>query len=245
LPPSAGKDIAETIYAKLRTEILDLSIMPGQEMSESSICERFNASRTPVHVALRRLADKGLIEFVPYKGVRASLLRFDDIRQMIHMRCILETDTIEHFIDIADPYSIEDCIHNLRKQQIMLSSPDFTPPAFFSQDSLLHQTWFVRAGIPKIWEGIQDSEVYYTRFRMLDIVEMHQFREIVSEHEQLLELVREGKKEPVRQLITHHLFGGIRRMSDKLGNEFAPYFEDFEYMKGFLETADNLGRSRN
>lgn len=242
LAKTLGKDISEIVFNTLKNEILDLTIMPGQEMTESFVCERFNASRTPVHVALQRLADTGLLEIVPYKGVRATLLRFDDIRQMIHMRSILEINAISEFINLGDPFSIEDCEHNLRKQQILLSTPNFTAPTFYKQDSLFHQIWFVRVGLPKIWEGIQDSEIYYTRFRMLDIVEMHMFKEIVSEHEQLLELIKSKDKKDIKALITYHMFGGIRRMSDKLFNEFAPYFEDYKSMEGFLEKVKTFER---
>jgi DNA-binding GntR family transcriptional regulator len=237
-----GKDISETIFNTLKNEILDLSIMPGQEMSENSVCERFNASRTPVHVALQRLADTGLLEIIPYKGVRATLLRFDDIRQMIYMRCFLETKVIGEFSKLEDLFALEDCEHNLRKQQIMLSSPDCTSASFYRQDSLFHKIWFDRVALPKIWEGIQDSEVHYTRFRMLDIVEMHQLKEIVTDHMRMLELIKAKNTSDIEALITYHLFGGIRRMSDKLTSEFAPYFEDYTSMRGFLETVKTFER---
>lgn len=43
---------SETIYTALKHEILDLTLKPGQSVSEHELCERFAVSRTPVRTAL-------------------------------------------------------------------------------------------------------------------------------------------------------------------------------------------------
>ncbi|MDD3904321.1 MAG: GntR family transcriptional regulator [Sphaerochaeta sp.] len=237
-----SKDVSEMIFSTLKNEILELTIKPGQLMTENSLCERFSVSRTPVHVALQRLSDAGLLEMVPYKGVRSTLLRFDDVRQTISMRIILEVQAICDFIDIDDPFYFEDCQHNLRKQEILLASEGFTPATFYQLDSKLHQIWFERVRLPKIWDMIQEFEVYYTRFKMLDIVEMHDFQGIYSEHAQLLDLIKNKRKDQVRALITYHMYGGIRRLFDKLGGELAPYFEDSDEMESFIKNIRTFER---
>ena len=44
---------SETIYTALKHEILDLTLKPGQSVSEHELCERFAVSRTPVRTALQ------------------------------------------------------------------------------------------------------------------------------------------------------------------------------------------------
>lgn len=237
-----SKDIASHIYTSLRRDILALEIKPGQILSESQLCDQYAASRTPVHVALQRLSDTGLLEIIPYKGVRASLLRFSDIRQSIVMRVVLETKALSDFMKVADPFALEECNHTLRKQQIVLDSAMLKASDFYALDSELHKIWFTHSGLPKIWEVIQESEVYYTRFRMLDIVQIHNFKEIVHEHEVLLDLMKQHDEDGVAQLVNYHLFGGIRRMKDQLLHGLSDYFEDGEEMKGSLEKIKDIQR---
>ena len=237
-----SKDIASHIYSSLRRDIIHLEIKPGQILTESQICDMYSASRTPVHVALQRLADTGLLEILPYKGVRPTLLRFSDVRQSIVMRIVLETKALHDFMDLNDPFALEECNHILRKQQIVLDTLNLKASDFYALDAELHKVWFTYSGLPKIWEIIQESEVYYTRFRMLDIVQPHHLRDIVREHGILLDLVRGHDKAGVAEVVDYHLFGGIRRMKDQLLHEYLDFFEDGEDMKGSLEKIRDVQR---
>jgi len=230
-----AKDTANHVYTSLRKEILNLTIVPAQMMREQYSCDRFEASRTPVHVALERLCDAGLLEFVPYKGVRATLLKFSFIYQIIMMRTVLETKVLTQFSQKADPFALERCRHMLRNQEILLASDQFEPSVFYAIDSALHQTWFNEVGFPLFWDAIQDSEVYYTRFRMLDIVEMHHFKEIVQEHAVLLSLLETQQYDQMEGVITYHLFGGIRRMQHMLQSDLSSYFSDAQTIGSYLD----------
>lgn len=237
-----AKDTANHVYASLRKEILSLHIVPGQTMREQDICERFEASRTPVHVALERLCDAGLLEFIPYKGVRATLLKFSHIYQIIMMRTVLETKVLKEFALQGDLFAFERCHHTLRNQRILLASNQFEPSAFYSLDSALHQIWFNEVGFPLFWDVIQDSEVYYTRFRMLDIVEMQNFKEIVQEHAVLLSLLETQQYDQMEGVITYHLFGGIRRMQHILQSDLGSYFSDEQTIASHLDRILSLKR---
>ena len=96
IPPASS----EYMYQVLKNEILTLEIKPGEPMSENDLCKRFGVSRTPVRSALQRLLDAGLVTIVPYKGTTASLLNFEEIRQLIYMRVAVESMVLRDFIDV-------------------------------------------------------------------------------------------------------------------------------------------------
>ncbi|MGE4583428.1 MAG: GntR family transcriptional regulator [Sphaerochaeta sp.] len=232
-----SKDTTNLIYSSLRRQIISLDIRPGQLVREQDICDRFEASRTPVHTALERLCDAGLMEFVPYKGVRSTLLRFADIYQWILMRVTLETKVIADFAKQGDAFALERGSHIVRNQEILLSQDTFEASRFYALDSELHQRWFTEMGLPLFWQVIQDSEVYYTRFRMLDIVEIHNFKEILKEHKVLLSLIESQAYTQMEEVVKYHLFGGIRRMQTSLRQELASYFSDAEDIGTYLDKA--------
>ncbi|MGH0054077.1 MAG: FCD domain-containing protein, partial [Sphaerochaetaceae bacterium] len=186
--------------------------------------------------------DAGLVEFIPYKGVRATLLSFSDIYQNILMRILLETKALQEFSKKADPFALEQCMHVLRKQNILLGCESFAETAFYELDVELHQIWFAETGLPLFWQIIQDAEISYTRFRMLDMVKMHAFRALVDEHSVLLALIEQQSYEEIKKVITYHLFGGIRRMQQVLQTDLSQYFSDQQDIGLYLEKVQAIKR---
>lgn len=75
----------QRVYQKVREDILQLSLLPGADISESRLEQEFGVSRTPVREALIRLASEGLITLLPNQGARVSSIELSDIAQMFEM----------------------------------------------------------------------------------------------------------------------------------------------------------------
>jgi len=58
----------KSVYETLRTEILALTLQPGQLLDETSLAERFDLSRSPVREALIRLAVEDLVVTLPNRS---------------------------------------------------------------------------------------------------------------------------------------------------------------------------------
>ncbi len=229
-----SRETTNLVYNTLKHEILSLKMKPGELSKEGVFCDRFQASRTPVHAALEKLSDEGLVEFIPYKGVQATLLNFSNIYQNIMMRILLETKVLQEFSLIADPFALERCKHVVRNQIILLEHGNFSDAEFYALDVELHRLWFEESGLPLFWEIIQDAEISYTRFRMLDIVRMHAFKDLVEEHTVMLSLLEQQKLQEIEQVVTYHLFGGIRRMASVLQTDLCIYFSDCKDITRYL-----------
>jgi DNA-binding GntR family transcriptional regulator len=58
----------KSVYDAIRTEILCLTLAPGEMLDETSLAERFDLSRSPVREALIRLAGEGLVVTLPNRS---------------------------------------------------------------------------------------------------------------------------------------------------------------------------------
>jgi DNA-binding GntR family transcriptional regulator len=58
----------KSVYDTLRTEILCLTLAPGDLLDETTLAERFDLSRSPVREALIRLAGDGLVVTLPNRS---------------------------------------------------------------------------------------------------------------------------------------------------------------------------------
>jgi DNA-binding GntR family transcriptional regulator len=222
-----SKDNASIIFDTLKEDLLKLNIKPGEIIGEQEICNRFSVSRTPVRTAFQRLADSGLLEIVPYKGARASLIDLSTVQQLIFMRSAIEEKVIKEYIDLYDEYSICDLNNNLNKQEILLNSKDFTAIQFYEIDSQLHKIWFDVTHNTYLWNLLQTLDVHYTRFKILDLVDDAQhFCEIENEHKALVKAIENKDKEEASKLIEDHMRGGVRRLKEQIVTKFSSYFKE-------------------
>lgn len=214
---------SEIIYQTLKEDMLSLKLKPGQSLSEHELCERFAVSRTPIRSALQRLQADGLMNVIPYKGSTVTLLDLEDIKQMIYMRAAVESAVIRDFMELCTPLLLERIRYQIRKQTVLLEG-DFQASQFYEMDSQMHRVWFRAVEKERLWQIIQRSEINYTRFRMLDIVVVKNFRDIVKEHQKLFELIEQKAAAEVEPLIRKHLNGGIERLGNRVKEELLHYF---------------------
>ncbi|GAU75703.1 GntR family transcriptional regulator [Fusibacter sp. 3D3] len=215
--------ISDDVYELLKKEILNLTIKPGQVLTEQEICEQYQISRTPSRDVLQRLKNDGLIISIPYKANYVSLLDFDKIKQLIYMRLVLEVQVIKDVIELDSEAFIHALENNLKRQEYLLAS-DFEVEAFYEIDSEFHRIWFEEAKKLAVWEMIQKSQINYTRFRMLDIVMVKNFKAIFEEHIKLVHLIKAKDIEGIEKHLERHFNGGISRLGDQIYSEYAEYF---------------------
>jgi DNA-binding GntR family transcriptional regulator len=87
LEPSS---LVELTLRRLRHEILSGALAPGERLVEEHLTQRFGTSRAPLREALRQLAEQGLIEHLPRRGVRVAELSAADSDELFALRDLLE-----------------------------------------------------------------------------------------------------------------------------------------------------------
>jgi DNA-binding GntR family transcriptional regulator len=215
---------SDDIYLALKDDILNLRLTPGQLISENEISKIYNVSRTPVKTAFLRLSSEKFIEIVPQKGTYVTLLDMDLIKEIIYMRCVLEREVLKDVIKNVNDDLICKLSENLKQQQEIVKQPEINPKEFYSVDSKFHSLCFEFVGKTKLWEIIQEFQVYYTRFRMLDIVAVGRFDRLYEEHCELFEVIKSGNAAKMEESIYQHLHGNINRLGEKLYTELRHYF---------------------
>jgi DNA-binding GntR family transcriptional regulator len=79
---------------RLRAEILSGARQPGDRIVEDQIRQRYGISRAPLREALRLLAQQGLVEHLPRRGMRVCSWSPTDIRQLFDIRHVLERHAV-------------------------------------------------------------------------------------------------------------------------------------------------------
>ncbi|GAA3298865.1 MULTISPECIES: GntR family transcriptional regulator [Dactylosporangium] len=86
--------LVELAVLRLTREILGGGTEPGERLVEEQLTKRFGISRAPLREALRLLAQQGLVEHMPRRGVRVAILSDADIRELYEVRDVLERHAV-------------------------------------------------------------------------------------------------------------------------------------------------------
>jgi DNA-binding GntR family transcriptional regulator len=82
------------VYERLKQDIFDFRLLPGDRFTETEISERTHASRTPVREALYRLERDGYLEVMFRAGWRVKPFDFRQFEELYDLRVVLETTAV-------------------------------------------------------------------------------------------------------------------------------------------------------
>ncbi|WP_323148927.1 GntR family transcriptional regulator, partial [Pseudomonas oryzihabitans] len=80
----------QRVLAALRQMILSGELTAGERLAEIPTAERFAVSRMPVRLALRTLAQEGLLERSGARGYQVRALTGADLEGAVEVRGVLE-----------------------------------------------------------------------------------------------------------------------------------------------------------
>ena len=97
--------------------------------------------------------------------------------------------------------------------------------AFLTLDLEMHAIWFCSMNKWYIWQNLTKPQPDYSRFTRLDVVRANNVPDVLSEHREILRVIREKDLDAIEPLIRRHLYGGLRRMGTQLyAEKYRSYF---------------------
>ena len=86
--------LVQLAVQRLSREILSGRTDPGERLVEEQLTRRLGISRAPLREALRLMAQQGLVEHVPRRGVRVATLSDRDVQELYTVRDVLERHAV-------------------------------------------------------------------------------------------------------------------------------------------------------
>ena len=113
-PIAVNFTLKDHTYDLLKTAILDMNIYEDDadlRLDERKMAEQLGISRTPIREALARLAQDGLVEILPRKGVFVLRKSLEDVLEMVVTWAALESMAAR----LATQHASDDDLRKLRK----------------------------------------------------------------------------------------------------------------------------------
>jgi len=84
------RQLKDSVYLKLRQEIVAAQLPPGYVLREAELAARFGVSKTPLREAFVRLEKDGFVQIAPYRSAVVAGYSRSDLREIYEVRELLE-----------------------------------------------------------------------------------------------------------------------------------------------------------
>ncbi|MFC8197910.1 GntR family transcriptional regulator [Streptomyces sp. NPDC060006] len=202
-PPAPS--LRDAVYAKLRASVLDGKFGPRERLAEMRLAGQFGVSRTPVREALARLASDGLIE----RGADGYFVTIPNLTQLsdfYELRITLELRGIARAIEDTALRHDPAILHaELDRWYAMREHPPTPDPRFVVQDETFHAELSRASGNPALTDSLVTVSERIRRVRMYDFLTQDRVEATISEHIQIMELVRDGRLDDAYRALHAHV----------------------------------------
>jgi len=204
VPEHAVTDqLSQQAYYLLRDRIVTLGLTPGTLVNERELAEEFGLGRTPIRDALRRLADDGLVEVYPRRGIYVGPIDVGDLGAISEIRVELEgfvsrlAAERRQDVDRADIEALLD--------ELDAAAGVADERRLIHLDQRIHRLIYRLARNPFLEAALDRYYVLALRLWFLALERMHRLEDAVDEHRQLLDAISTGDGATAERIARDHV----------------------------------------
>jgi DNA-binding GntR family transcriptional regulator len=204
---NAGKKLSlvDDAYRKLKDAIRENDFSPGYQGSEQEIASRLGMSRTPVHEAVIRLQEEGLVRVLPRRGVVVCAISAVDMREIYGVIIALEAAAAELLAERPSQERLSTARELEAANKAMenaLKKDDLITWA--KADESFHKLLIEHSGnqrLLRMYHTIMDQS---HRARMITLRIRPKPEGSVREHRAIVDAIKRGRPSEARELSKQH-----------------------------------------
>jgi DNA-binding GntR family transcriptional regulator len=207
---------SQRIYSELRQQIIDRSIPPGTKLTESSLCKKWNVSRTPLREVLRQLESEGLIISYPYRGFEVNTITIEDVDHLYTIKIHLEglAGRLAAAPLSADSSRLKALEKLCKEMEVLSKHGDVN--GYVKKNSEFH--FFICQCCGNSWLNkiLENLDAQINRFIVRALHIPHRMERSVNEHWEIFERFRSGNGRRVEQAIADHFESALKDLKREL-----------------------------
>jgi len=192
-PSTHRPSLVDDAYRALKEAIRENVFPPGYHGSEQEIASKLGMSRTPVHEAVIRLQEEGLVRVMTRRGVLVCTVSPDDMREIYDVIIALEAMAAELLASMSSlerSRIADDLDRETALMEEALAQGDMV--AWANADDRFHRLLVERCGNSRIRRMTQTVADQSHRTRMLTLKLRPRPTNSVAEHRRIAGAIREG-----------------------------------------------------
>jgi DNA-binding GntR family transcriptional regulator len=201
--PRGRANLAERVYTRLKSELHDFHLVPGDRFTEAELGARLGVSRTPVREALFLLRSEGFLDLESKAGWFVRAIDFAKLEQLYDLRVVLEQASVSRLCACTD------AVPQLEELSAVWLVPagerQSDPREVGTRDEEFHATLVRAAGNAEIARVHWDVTERIRIVRRLDFTRPDRVDCTYAEHAKILRAVIQRKADQAQLLLKSHI----------------------------------------
>lgn len=196
------KSLAAGVYERIKAEIFDFCLLPGDRFTETEVAARLGVSRTPVREAFYRLEKEGYIDVSTRNGWSVKPFDFTLFENLYDVRVVLELAAVRKLCEMEAPATIE----GLAKIWVVPAAERIRDPQLVcDMDENFHGELLLASGNPEMARIHREVSERIRIIRRLDFTQHERIDATYDEHAAILRTVVEHGLDQAQLLLRAHI----------------------------------------
>lgn len=195
--------LREVVFNTLREAILTGELEPGEHLMEVKLANKLGVSRTPIREAIRKLELEGLVVMTPRRSAEVAKITKEDLTDVLEVRRVLETLAIELCCRNRTDEDITTLQENLKKFKSCINANNVTEIA--TTDVQFHEVIYNSTGNRRLNQILYNLREQMYRYRLEYIKDRQTRKNLVLEHEEIINAIKEKDVERAKKAILIHI----------------------------------------
>ena len=197
-----AKSLAAGVYERIKSDIFDFCLLPGDRFTEMEVAARLGVSRTPVREALYRLEHEGYIDVSARNGWSVKPFDFTLFENLYDVRIVLELAAVRKLCEMKTQPELD----ALAKVWPVSADERVRDPQLVCEmDEEFHGTLLLASGNPEMARIHRDVSERIRIIRRLDFTQQERIDATYDEHASILRSVMQRRIDQVRLLLRAHI----------------------------------------
>lgn len=195
--------IAPQLVATLRQGIAEMSLRPGDALSEKEIAARFGVSRQPVREAFIKLSEAGLVEIRPSRGTFVMKISMHEVANARFVREAIESDITRQAAHLAKPSQIQTLKSLIVEQRSAAEAGDYK--RFNAADEAFHRAIADIVSNDYAWRLVEAARFQTDRIRLLSLSSASPLARLIAQHETIVDALQRKDGDGAARAMRRHL----------------------------------------
>ena len=214
---ATSKSLEERVYYELEEEILNGTLKRGEALTELSLSERLDVSRTPVRGAIHKLVDAGLVELTPNRGTVVIGVTEDDLIDIYKIRMRLEGLASATAASSMTDAEIKEISDSLDLAEFYISKND--AEHLKELDSEFHMAIYKATGNRMLYKILTNLHKTIKLYRKLSLNVSGRLEKSVEEHREILNAIARRDAEEADRLTSEHIEHALNNILVAIGKK--------------------------
>ncbi len=196
------------VYARLRQDIIQGRLEPGEKLRIEQVSERYGVTSTPVREALNQLAMEGFVLRREQRGFTVAETSLDEMRELVWTRCEIEGLALRAALRQRSQAWEEELLlawHRLARTNRSVEPNTFRDnPAWETAHRTFHMTLIAPCPSHFLREFCGRLADHAIRYRLSAMHAIYPRRDVEAEHRTILDAVLAGQDEQAVTLLAEH-----------------------------------------